>query len=443
MKKQDHLLLQRVAEGDVTRKEFDQFQSRLREEPALMEIFQSYSVLHHTLIEEFEGMPLRRITGRKVMAGNSWWAVGSLAAAAAVALIVAVQWMGSPKNEPVVAAPSEVEFSEDAIWNSKGGLQLVDGVWRIEDGSELSLIQGRAKLLLSDHAEAVVTGPSELRMDNPENLFLKQGRGFFRLTDGNASLSVRTPSLKAIDLGTAFAISANRGKPDEVHVLEGKVRLEVGGVVSGSDLAAGDGARVDSEAKVERFEVTGNDFPTDLGRPEILIGGPLKSEDWRVGKGAPEIRYGVMSGTGFEVFRSVPSLAQAGDDSVILATMEVLEPEDGNFHTENWAGLSFFTEGEEIMFFGDSYGDERTWSLDLRQGEPVVLPEIFRPGARKVTLRYDALSGEVSLHEGGLPLREPFCRGRLGRGLKFDSVRIGAAEGASVVVKSAEVRVIR
>ena len=77
----------------------------------------------------------------------------------------------------------------------------------------------------------------------------------------------------------------------------------------------------------------------------------------------------------------------------MLAYIRSLAPEEGSFHSSNWSGMSLFKDGKEILFFGDSYGDEEAWSLDLKQGEPVILPETLLPGARKVTMRYDAVRG--------------------------------------------------
>lgn len=440
MNKQDHILAQKVAEGQVSRKEFDTFQARMRKEPELVGLYQAYSLLEHTLCEEFDGMPLRR-TGSIGPTGNGWVVVGSFAAAAAVALLAAALWLRPDPVLPVVSVPSRMEFSEDAIWGFKGKKNQVDGVWSVENGGTLDLKQGRVSISLAAGATGLVEGPASLRVDAPGKVFLAEGRGFFRLERKGGELAVETPSLRAVDLGTAFGVSANRDKPDELHVIEGKVRLEVGGRASGKDLLAGDGASVDSGLKVERFAVPDNVFPETLGDFTTVLDGELKAGDWRAGKGSPEVKYGVISGSDFEVFRDVPELKKLGPHAVVLATLEVMVPEEGAFHSENWSGMSFFREGEEVLFFGDSYGDEETWSLDLKQGEPVILPERHLTGARKITMRYDVRTGMVTLHEGGLPLAAPFCRGWLNQGQDFDEVRLGAAYGAAIAVKGAEVRI--
>ena len=125
---------------------------------------------------------------------------------------------------------------------------------------------------------------------------------------------------------------------------------------------------------------------------------------------------------------------------VLLATLSIAQPATGSFHTDGWAGLSFFRGSEELLFFGDSFGPEKTWSLDVKQRIPVVLPGQRLVGPRTVTLRFDRRSGAVSLHEGGLPLGPAFCEGRLADQLTFDGIRIGASSSAALAVSSLVIR---
>ncbi len=111
------------------------------------------------------------------------------------------------------------------------------------------------------------------------------------------------------------------------------------------------------------------------------------------------------------------------------------------FHTDGWAGMSFFSSGVELLFFGDSYGPEHTWSLDVKQRMPVILPGNPVLGPHTVTLRYDRTSGEVSLHEGKGPLSAAFCSGKLAVGTTFDEIRIGASANAALSVGPIQIQV--
>jgi hypothetical protein len=128
-------------------------------------------------------------------------------------------------------------------------------------------------------------------------------------------------------------------------------------------------------------------------------------------------------------------------DSVLLATLDVGKPSEGEFHTDGWAGMSFFNKNVEILFFGDSFGTHTTWSLDVKQSVPVILPERPVTGPRMVTLRYDPRTGEVSLHEGGVPLGPVVCSGKIPPGSEFDEIRLGASSGAALAVKSLVIQV--
>ena len=91
MKRADHMLVQRVLDGDIDREDFVRFQQRLREEPELMDLYAGYAKLHHTLHEEFEsglsgavtGTPSRRVHSAVpglaavlLLSVLAWWLAG-------------------------------------------------------------------------------------------------------------------------------------------------------------------------------------------------------------------------------------------------------------------------------------------------------------------------------------------------------------------------------
>ena len=125
----------------------------------------------------------------------------------------------------------------------------------------------------------------------------------------------------------------------------------------------------------------------------------------------------------------------------MMVTLKADRPLKGEFHTDGWAGMSFYSKGSEVLFFGDSFGPERTWSMDVKQRVPVVLPVNKRIGPRTVTLRYDRLTGSVTLHEGEPPLGKTYCSGKIPAGLEFDEIRLGASSGAALNVGALTIRV--
>lgn len=439
MKKADHQWVQRVLDGDVTREEFDAFQQRLRDEPDLVKLYGEYSLLQHTLHEEYEGGYFEETTPRG--SGRRWPGLPLSLALVALLALAAVLWFRPWRESAAVEDVAVIAFSVDAVWRIDGASHYLGGATGVAAGGGLRLSQGRASISLEPSVTAVIEGPADVTLLSKDSLHLSRGRGFFHRGGSGEGLTVTTPRLKAVDSGTEFGIEVSETGPDELLVREGKVAVQAksgGGPVM---LAAGDAARISSEGVIERFPADGRYFATGLGRFRSVLSGGFSKEDWRIEYGNPSISGNRIEGANYAVFMRLPEPQPAGEHTVLLAALEVGKPSEGDFHTDGWAGLSFFSGGNEVLFFGDSYGARPTWSLDVKQRVPVILPAEPLVGPRTVTLRYDPRSGRVSLHEDGVPLKVPFCEGNLPPGTRFDEIRIGASAGASLTVNSLDLRV--
>lgn len=436
MRKRDHQLVQRVLDGDIKQDEFDEFQNRMRGEPELVSLYQEYALVHHTLSEEFEGgLPAE---GTAVAATGR--TVRLVILAAAVAALFAAVWFVVPWTARGGDDVAAVTFSLDAVWRFEGTTRNLGGATGVTAESRLKLDQGRAAIALAPAVSAVVEGPAEVVFSKADSLHLEKGRGWFHRSGNGGPMSVTTPRLKAVDDGTEFGLNTPEGGPDEVHVSSGRVRVDP---KSGGDslwLAAGDALRLADSGGIERFSADDRTFAPDIGRFEPLFTGALVRDQWRIEYGYPVFSGAGISGANFSAFRSLGGSYPAGDRGVLLVTLDVGKPETGAFHTDGWAGMSFFSQGNEVLFFGDSFGTKSTWSLDVKQRVPVIIPETPVLGPRVVTLRYDVRTGEVTLHDGGFPLAVPFCRGGLPAGTRFDEIRLGASAGAALAVESLQIR---
>jgi hypothetical protein len=274
-----------------------------------------------------------------------------------------------------------------------------------------------------------------------DSLHLAQGRGFFARGGTGGGLTITTPKLTAVDSGTEFGIDVPVAGPDELHVKAGKVEVVSKAGNESALLVAGDAVRVPVTGPMERFAAGGRHFATGLGRFQSVISAPFNRADWRLEYGNPSFSDNRIEGANYAAFLQFPEPQPAGENSVLLATLEVGKPVGGEFHTDGWAGVSFFSNRAEVLFFGDAFGTKPTWSLDVKQRIPVILPAQAVTGPRTVTLRYDRRSGEASLHEGGVPLKSPFCVGNLPAGTRFDEIRIGASSGAALTVNSLHVKI--
>lgn len=458
MIKNDHDLVQQVLDGSISHEGFKAFQLRLRREPELVALYREYALLHHSLCEEFEGRQVvamtcpRRDWRRRLPA-----VAGGLGVAAAVALLGVILLKSGGKRQPPEVAQAEVAFSDDAVWSIKGTHSGTGQTARLERGAILRLQQGQARLGFGNGAAAVIDGNTELEFVSAESLRLSHGRGRFRVDQPGRRLEVATAALTAVDLGTEFGMLSLPGKPDEVHVFEGRVQVRLPLATEGPVLAAGDAARVLDRRTIERMPVAMPRFPrTAPAFTRILEdrfdqtgdpGGNLNDRHpqqgagiWRVASGSPTVGSGRLEGGGFTAFFKLPARSLSAAHPVLLATLETTEPFKGRFHTEGWAGMSFYQEGRELLFFGDGFGDAPTWSIDVKQDLPVVLPEQRVVGQRTVTLCYNRNTGAASLHEGSLPLGPAFVSATLPVGIEFDEIRIGASPEAVLALRAVTVR---
>ncbi|MEO8615147.1 MAG: hypothetical protein ABI600_08410 [Luteolibacter sp.] len=440
MKRSDHHLIQQVLDGSISPSAFAGFQKRMRAESGLAKLYGEYALLNHTLCEEFEG---QKWAGESLSITNhrrSWfYPILALAAAIVVlAVVVGRNFTGQPH---VFRSLGKATFSADALWSVDGVYRSAGNTVGLGAGSTLHIQQGQASIGLGSSATALIEGPATLTVISEKSLNLEEGRGRFLMVSHNGGLKITTPSLTAVDLGTEFGIEVHRGGADELHVIDGKVRMNLNGNLQESVLSAGEAARGSSAGAIEMIPLDEKRFRKELGQFESVLSGPFVKADWKMEYGSPLVSEAGMDGENYSAFTQFPKPEPGDGNSVLLATLEVGKPATGEFHTDGWAGMSFFSKGAEVLFFGDAFGSERTWSLDVKQRIPVIIPGKPVLGPRTVTFCYHQKTGDASLHEGGLPLGKAFCSGKLPSGLEFDKIRLGASFGAALNVRSLTIRV--
>jgi hypothetical protein len=438
MKRADHHLVQQVLDGDIDRDGFDDFQNRLREESGLVDLYTDYALLHHTLHEEVEGagaLGLHEETSSRGLRMPAWAAV---AAAIAFSMAGWWTWRWLDRNFPGEAAV--LTFSPDASWRLEGTSRTSGGATGVKSGGTLHLHHGRAAISLKPAVRAVIEGPAKVVVTSADSLHIQEGRGFFHRAGDGGGLTVTTPKLTALDSGTEFGLETLPNATDELHVISGSVKVTAVGSGESRMLAAGESAKVFSSGLIETLPSDGRRFATGLGRFTSVVSGDFATGAWRIHHGTPSITPRRIEGANFSVFLRLPHVIPEDETGVMLATLELGKAADAPLHTDGWAGMSFYNKGEELMFFGDTFGNRPTWALDVKHRVPVILPDPPVKGERIVTLRYDARSGDVTLHEGGLPLSDAFCGGKIPPGTRFDEIRIAASAGAALAVNSLHIR---
>ncbi len=217
-----------------------------------------------------------------------------------------------------------------------------------------------------------------------------------------------------------------------------------GGKATGADVA---GSRSGSPAGEEDSESV-NLKTSVLLEDRFDTGAPLAGRRpatgasfWRLEKGVPELKGGHLEGRGFEAYFSLPPESLSPSSPVLLATIETVAAP--SFHTAGWAGFSLYQDGYEICFFGDSYGPEESWSLDVKRRLLPLMPSPLLPGPRTMTLRYDRRDGTIEVHEGRDPGEHPIVRSKILPGMTFDQIRIGASDEAILALSKISVRAVQ
>ncbi len=439
MTKRDHHLIQRVLDGAVSQEEFNAFQKRLRIEPDLAKLYGEYAVLHHSLLEEYEAVPH---TGAVVIPPRSraTRSLQWLAVAAAIALISWGVITQMNLQDRVDRPAGYASFSMDSAWKTDGPAALANGSLALKVGNTLQLTQGQATLSIGASTRAFLDGPATMTIVSEQEIHLSKGRGRFVMAQAGDKLLVTSPLLSVEHIGTEFGVQADENGADQLHVFDGKVRMQLISTQQVAELVAGDASQVLSTGEVTRLRADLSHFRRGSTEFQTVMEGPLIKSQWRFPHGTASVSESIFEGENFSAFKtiSLPRSETAG--YVMLATLETAQPSVGTFHTDGWAGISFFDKGAEVLFFGDCFGASKTWALDVKQRSPIIIPEIPVVGPRTVTLCYQSSTGRVSLHQGGFPLSEPFCVGSLPIVTTFDEVRLGASSGAALAVRSLVIR---
>jgi hypothetical protein len=468
MKRADHEQIQAVLDGTATEIEFHRFQESLRKDPGLRKLYQSYALLHHSLAEEFQGQAMVGPSRgpRRVRAAQSGWKTGLFSAAAAVAILAVAIWLASSRGkspaEPAIAdspappVPIAIDFSPDAGWRFEGELTTREGGATALPGTRLVLDKGVARFQFPNEVIGYLEAPAELLYQEAARVVLEEGKARFRVGPAGKGFAVVTSSLEAIDLGTEFAVVSHRGAPDELHVFEGQVEMRTPEGRERPLLYAGEAASVSSEGRVTRITARPEEFTDKLPEFHLALedhfhgsGGSLHGRLPQTGKGAWEVRLGTavlgtqgVVGGGFQAFCKLDGPPLGKKHPLLVATLELGPTAAGPMHGPGWAGLSFYAGEEEMVFFGDSFGDAETWSLDVKQGLDPILPEPKVVGPRVVTMVYDWRNGLTTLHSGDKPGGPELVEGRIAPHLPIDAIRIGASDDATINIRQVVVRLL-
>lgn len=96
------------------------------------------------------------------------------------------------------------------------------------DDKPFKLVKGLLKIQMNDGSVVLLEAPTEIRLENDDQLFLIQGRLTANVPKEAIGFTVRTPSASIIDYGTEFGVTVDRYAATEAHVLKGNVKIGLG-----------------------------------------------------------------------------------------------------------------------------------------------------------------------------------------------------------------------
>ena len=182
-----------------------------------------------------------------------FWKFASLAAAAAIALMVWIAW---PKQNAIsTATPADDGFvaqltgSKECQW--VGNNPSVQPRERFHKGQRLELAKGFAEITFDSGAQIVLQGPASLDVNSAWAATLNRGTLKASVPPEAMGFSIANPTVEVVDLGTEFAMFADTtGTATEVLVLKGEVEAQ-------PNTAPNQQPIVLHEKELERFATSG------------------------------------------------------------------------------------------------------------------------------------------------------------------------------------------
>ncbi|MBK1831913.1 FecR domain-containing protein [Verrucomicrobiaceae bacterium R5-34] len=284
MKKRDlEQLIQKMVDGEATADEIAQLGTELKGCAASREFYRRSMrvelLLHEALqcqvlpatpeLRERLELPSLR-AGDKSRSRRQLMLHSAMAAAALLLLsFVAMHWFSRAGKEAGVP----VTFSPGTSWS--GSMEQAS---RMKFGDSLTIEFGVARIELPG-VLAIIEGPAEVNLTGPGLLELREGKGWFRVSEAGQGFRVLTPSVEVVDHGTEFGLVADPNDADEVHVFDGRVHCSARfALKEGQDLREGAALRVspvgrwiDTELSEQRFLTS---LPSDLPGIHFSFDGP-------------------------------------------------------------------------------------------------------------------------------------------------------------------------
>jgi hypothetical protein len=258
-----------MADGTLSDAEFQEFSSRLAEDPEARAIWflrndidvgiaRTAAAAGHTAPAQIPSAAPRATPpraagrrGRQVMA--------ALAATACLVVLAAFlgRWMPGARDvapqrrAPAAAAavvPAPLATVTDAQFVLTGGAVSTPRLGQPVEAGRVGLAAGLLQFTLRNGVVITLQGPGSLDLIDEGRAFLSEGAAVVKVPKGMSGFRLDTATTEVLDLGTEFAVRAGNGGATDVQVYDGAVIANRTGGGFPTRLEAGKAARFDAAA---------------------------------------------------------------------------------------------------------------------------------------------------------------------------------------------------
>jgi hypothetical protein len=175
---------------------------------------------------------LEELAYREYRAKRRQLIIGCSAAVALVTLVILALVVPPFTKSPEVAQPAgqvippvvaKITDAHNALWNRP---DFSTAVGTRLTASSMALKQGLLELTFNSGVVAILQAPCQLRLDDPERMFLQQGIVSVEVRNGANGFVIQTPTGTVTDHGTEFGVAVYSNGQTETQVYQGEVALQ-------------------------------------------------------------------------------------------------------------------------------------------------------------------------------------------------------------------------
>lgn len=261
-----------LLDGEISPEDFAELKVYLADSADARMRYLDFAELHNLLELELSARPViqpgatevisvERIVARQQRKTLRWSAV---AAAALVMLMgILLRLVLTPEPEAVFSYRTTQDTILSVSHSTTGEETPAPGALVI--GSRLVLDQGVVELTLDSGVVSIIEAPADLTLEADDRIQLAQGIAWFEVPKGAEGFQVQTPDVLVTDLGTEFGVISTDAALDEVHVFQGKVRVEnLNGLKRSEILNAGNARQIGPAGRLKSIPGRSREFPTTL-----------------------------------------------------------------------------------------------------------------------------------------------------------------------------------